>query len=172
MSKAVRHLFLDLEDTVILPVVDGWFNTHMINVQKIRAFIAEFKPDFVHIFSFAIWDDFQKNAFNVGTRPMLEKSLGVTLSSVPTVDNEILPVATQMMGMGEGLVNFQEMSNFWGKQEAFRLNIRHSFKNSHAHGKDVEVVLLDDVVFNEEFYWPDLRVRGRILNIDQIPDLK
>ena len=165
-----KHLWLDLEDTAITPVVHGWLNTRVMNVKKIKSFIAEFKPNAVHIFSFAIWNEFERNAFNLGTRPTLEDALGVKFSTVPTVDDDIIPVATRMMNMGDGSVDFQEMSNFWGKHETFRLNMRHLFKNSHAHNTDIEVVLLDDAVFNEEFYWPDLRVRGRIINIDQMPE--
>lgn len=167
----VRHLFLDLEDTVITPVLNGWFNTHMLNVKKVKAFIAEFKPNFVHIFSFAIWNKVELERFNMGTRPMLEKALGITLSAVPTVEDDILPVATKVMNLGNDSVDFTTMCEFWGKHEAFRLNMRNLFKNTAAHDQDVEVVLLDDVVFNEEFYWPDLRVRGRIINIDEMPDV-
>lgn len=161
-----RHLFLDLEDTVITPVLDGWFNTHMINVQKVKDFIAEFKPDAVHLFSFAVWNQEELKRFNMGTRDMLERNLGIKLSGIPTVDDEIIPVCCKVMNILP--VDFQEMSNFWGKQGAFRLNMQHMFRNTHTHDVDVEVVLLDDAVFNEEFYWPDVRVRGRILNIDQL----
>lgn len=168
--KSVRHLWLDLEDTVITPVLDGWFNTHMINVQKVKAFIAEFKPDYVHLFSFAIWNEFERNAFNIGTRPMLEKSLGIQLGAIPTVDDDIIPVACRVMNISPETVNFQEMSNFWGKHETFRLNMRDKFKHVKEHGVEVEVVLLDDAVINEEFHWPDLAIRGRIINIDTMPE--
>lgn len=162
--KNVKHLFLDLEDTVITPVLDGWFNTHVINVQKVKNFIKSFSPDQVHIFSFAVWNEFERNAFNMGTRPMLEKTLGVQFSSVPTVDGEILPTACKVMGISRDAVEFSDMSEFWGKHESFRLNMRHLFRSNK---NPVEVVLLDDAVFNEEFFWPDLNVRGRIINIDQ-----
>lgn len=164
MIKSVRHLWLDLEDTVITPVLDGWFNTHVINVQKVKDFISDFRPDQVHIFSFAVWNEFERNAFNMGTRPMLEKALGVKFSSVPTVDDEILPIACKVMGISKDAVKFSDMSEFWGKHESFRLNMRHLFR---ANKNQVEVVLLDDAVFNEEFFWPDLNVKGRIINIDQ-----
>lgn len=159
-----RVLFLDLEDTVITPVMNGWFNTQMINVQKVRDFIATFKPDQVHIFSFAIWNEFERNAFNLGTRPRLEEVLGVKFSAVPTVDGEIKSAACKVLGINPDVVTFTEMSDFWGKHEAFRLNIRHIFKNNK---NAVQVVLLDDAVFNEEFNWPDLNVKGHIINIDQ-----
>lgn len=165
MCVPTRMLFLDLEDTIITPVVDGWFNTHLINLQTIKSFMEEFKPDFVHIFSFAIWNQSELLRFNQGTRPMIENALGVKLSAVPTVDDDILPTAARVMRMDPSSIDFQEMSNFWGKHEAFRLNMRNQFKSAHT---DVEVVLLDDAVFNEEFHWPDLKVKGRILNIEEL----
>lgn len=78
---------------------------------------------------------------------MLEKSLGIVLGNIPTVDDDIIPACCSVMGLSKDTVDFCEMSNFWGKHEAFRLNTRHMFK----HDVDTEVVLLDDAVFNEHF---------------------
>jgi hypothetical protein len=166
----MRHLWLDLEDTVITPVVNGWFNTHMINVQKVRAFIAEYKPDQVNIFSFALWNQHELERFKLGTLPMLERSLGVKIAAMPTVDDNMIPAACKVMNMNPETVDFQEMSNFWGKQGTFILNMRHIFIHSHEHNKDIEVVLLDDAVVDEEFFFPKLRLKGRILNIDEMPE--
>lgn len=166
----LRHLFLDLEDTVITPVVEGWFNVHFINVERVRNIIAEWKPDFVHIFSFAIWNQHELLRFNQAVRPRLEQLLGVKLSIVPTVDDDILPNCCRVLGISHDRVDFSDMSDFWSKQEAFRLNIRHLFKTTAQHGAMTEVMLLDDVVFNEFFDWPDLRVLGSILNIDNLPE--
>lgn len=164
-EDVLRHLFLDLEDTVITPVVDGWFNTHPINAEKIKAFIAKFQPHFIHIFSFAIWNQEELKRFNLGTRPMIEQALGVSLSHVPTVDDEILPACISVAKLHHACVTFSDMSDFWGKHEAFRLNMRHMFKSGQVK---VEVALLDDMVYNEAFEWPDLKVKGHILNIDQL----
>ena len=166
----MRHLFLDLEDTVITPVLDGWFNTHMINVAKIRKYIADFKPDSVHLFSFAIWNQEELKRFNLGTRPMLEHSLGIKLAGTPTVDEQILPACCAVMGMSHHAVDFQEMSNFWSKHEAFRLYMRHLYKNTHTHNVDTVVALLDDAVINEKFEWPGLRLKGELVNIDELPE--
>lgn len=165
---AVRHLFLDLEDTVITPVLNGWFNTHMINVPKVKAFIAEFKPTAVHLFSFAIWNEAERERFNLGTREMLENCLGIKLSLVPTVDDDIIPICCKVLNLSPATVQFDEMSCFWGKQGTFRLCMQNMFANTHQHAVDTEVVLLDDAVFNETFIWPDKRVTGRIINIDQL----
>jgi len=166
--EAVRTLWLDLEDTIILPVVNGWFQTEPINIDKVKRFIAKFKPAHINIFSFAIWNEPSRELFNQGTRPMLEQALGVTFDLVLTVDDDVIPACCAVMKLNPSSVDFSEMSNFWSKQGAFRLCMQHMFKNSHTHGVAVEVALLDDAVFNEDFFWPDLNVRGCILNIDQM----
>lgn len=169
-AEPVRHLFLDLEDTVITPVLQGWFNTQCINVPKIRRIIAEFKPHYVHLFSFAIWNENELHRFRLGTKEMLERVFSVTLGLEWTVDDDIIPMCCAVTGLAPSTVDFQEMSNFWGKQQAFRLCMRHHFRNTHRHDLDVEVMLLDDAVFDETFHWPDLRISGRIINIDKVPE--
>lgn len=163
----VRHLFIDLEDTVITPVLDGWFNTHMINVPKVKSIIEEWKPNFVHLFSFAVWNKEQLKRFKTGTQPMIEHSLGIKLSTTWTVDDDIIPMCCNVMRLGQGSVDFSEMSNFWSKHEAFRLCMRHHFKTAvNWPDLSVEVMLLDDAVLNETFAWPDLQISGQIINID------
>lgn len=167
-----RHLFLDLEDTVITPVFDGWPNARLLfeKVVAIQRIIEQWKPDFLHIFSFAIWNEAEKSRFNLFVRERLEEKFGMKLTAIPTVDGEIIPACCSVMGLQSATVDFQEMSNFWSKHEAFRLNIRHVFKNTHQHDKSVEVMLIDDAVINETFEWSDLRIRGTILNIDNLPE--
>lgn len=171
MDIIKRHLFLDLEDTVITPVMNGWFDTHLINIPKIKKIIQDFNPDEIHIFSFAIWNKDELQKFNIGTRPMIEEILGRTLSAVPTVDDDIIPVCCDVKGMSSKSVDFMECSNFWGKHESFRLNMRHQFKTNWPNWKiKTEVVFLDDAVWDENFEWPDLQISGKIINIDNIPD--
>lgn len=164
----MKHLFLDLEDTVITPVMNGWENTELINVQKIKAFMTEFQPDQLHVFSFAIWNVTERDRFNRHTRPAIELSLNMKFGLVPTVDDDIIFACCRMMSIDPGSVDFSEMSNFWGKQGAFRLNMLFKHQQTYTHGIDTEVVLLDDAVVNETFSFPGLRLTGRILNIDQL----
>lgn len=167
--KTLKHLFLDLEDTIIFPVMNGWNDTHLVNVEKIKAFIADFKPDQVHIFSFAIWNQRELKGFMNGTRMMIQDALGVKFTVVPTVDDDIIPRCCDMMGLNRSTVDFQEMSNFWGKHEAFRLFVRSKLQTGWVKWKiESEVVLLDDAVWDENFEWPDLHVKGRIINIDKM----
>lgn len=168
----MKHLFLDLEDTVITPILNGWWNTELINVSKIRSILAEFKPDSVHLFSFAIWNQTQLEQFrSSGTKSMIEEALGARFDSTWTVDENIIPMCCSITGLSPTTVDFQEMSNFWGKHEAFRLSMRWLFRNSWKTWQQKnEVLLLDDAVMNEDFHWPDLHVRGTIANIDNLPE--
>jgi len=167
-STVQKHLFLDLEDTVIAPVMEGWFNTHLINTVKVKRFIAEFKPDAVHLFSFAIWDETQKAGFKLGTQSILEQELGIKLNLIPMVDVEIKQACCSVRGLFPDRVDFNDMSDFWGKHEAFRLFVRHLFRNAKNGEHVIDVALLDDAVINESFEWPDLQITGRILNIDTL----
>jgi len=102
-----------------------------------------------------------------GTQSMIESALGVPLFNVPTVDDDIIRLCEREMNLGMGCMNFSDMSDFWGKAGAFRLNMRQMWKSGST---PVEVVLLDDAVYNEFFEWPDIQVKGRILNIDQMKE--
>jgi len=167
MSNTGRHLFIDLEDTVIEPVLNGWGRTALLNIEKVKRFIKEFKPNTVNIFSFAIWNTAELDKFNTLCRPGLEQALGIKFNAIPTVDDDIIPMCCNVLGIGQGAVDFDDCSTFWGKHEAFRLNMRHLAKASQ---RPLEVAFLDDAVFNENFEWPDLKISGRIINIDLMPD--
>lgn len=164
-----KHLFLDLEDTIITPVTEGWWCTELINVQKIKDVIAEFQPDVINIFSFAIWNDMELESFNKGTRPMIEQALGRTLSAVPRVEGEIIEACCNEMWLARERVDFIDLNHFWGKHEAFRLNMRHLFKNAwDKWQQETVVMLLDDAVMNENFEWPDLHIKGMIKDITKL----
>lgn len=163
--NTTKHLFLDLEETVIEPVVNGWFLTNLINVEKIKAFQTEFNPDFIHVFSFAIWNERERDLFDAGTRQKIERLLGTTLTVVPTVQGDIIPTCAKAKGMVPSCVDFLELINFWGKQDAFRLYVRSMFSDASTL---IEVAFLDDDVYNETFEFHDINVKGRIINVDQL----
>ncbi len=164
-----KSVWLDLEDTIITPVVDGWWKTELINVEKIKRIIDDFNPDSVNIFSFAIWNQKELQSFNSAVRPLIEQHLGRKLSSIPTVDDEIIPTCCAVLGLQRNTVDFSEASAFWSKHQAFRLCCRQLFKNIWATWQhETEVLFLDDVVWNETFEWPDIKVKGQIINIDTI----
>lgn len=161
---------MNLEDTVITPVVEGWFKTELINVEKVKQVIASFRPNAVHLFSFAIWNEQQRDGFTRGTRDMLEQALGIKLGLVLTVDTNIIPTCCRQMGIVPTTVDFQEMSNFWSKQGAFRLCMRHHAANHRRWHPNLplHLLLLDDTVYNEYTVWPDLQATVEQWNIDQL----
>lgn len=165
-----RELWLDLEDTVITPVVNGWHDFELINIEKVKDVISSFAPHAVHVFSFAVWDERQRQLFTHMCRPHLEKALGVKLQLVLTTDLDMIPIACRQLGMQASTVDFQEMSNFWGKQGTFRLCMRHHATNHRRHHPNLRlhVLLLDDVVYNETVWWPDLQTTVEQQNIDQL----
>lgn len=165
-----RELFIDLEDTVITPVVNGWFKTELINIDKVKDVIRSFEPHAINIFSFAIWNERERNGFEAGTRELLERALGIRLNLVLTVDEDIIPVCCRQMGIHADSVDFQEMSAFWSKQGAFRLCMRHHAENHRRHRPNLPLhaLLLDDAVYNERLVWPDLQTTIEQRNIDQL----
>jgi hypothetical protein len=165
-SKNVRELHLDLEDTIITPVVDGWHNTGLINVEKIKHIKELFRPDSLHLFSFALWNERELTLFTKFVQPMIEAELGMVIASKPTVDDQILPACCREMGLAVDLVDFSEMSAFWSKQGAFRLYMRQRHRVTHMHGTKITAVLLDDAVKTESFGLMDLEVNAAVLNID------
>lgn len=170
MRIPARHLFLDLEDTVITPVVEGWWNIECINVAKVRSIIEAWKPSFIHLFSFAIHNDVELEKFKLSSvQAMIEERFGFLFATTWRVDEDIIPMCCAVTKLHSERVDFQEMSNFWGKAGAFRLCMQHHFRSTAEHDQDIEVMLLDDVVINETFSWPDLRIRGHIVNIDSPP---
>ena len=165
----MKHLFLDLEDTIITPVVDGWHNVELVNLEKIKVIIDIFKPDFVDVFSFAIHNDFESNMFSKTVRPHIERELNVKLNMIPSVDVHIKNACCEIMKIAPSKVDFDDMSTFWSKHESFRLFCRHHFRKTFAlTGQLTEVMLLDDAVEHEDFMWPMLQVKGKIRNIDLI----
>lgn len=170
-TQAVRRdLWLDLEDTIVTPIVDGWHLFDIINLEKIKDVIDSFDPHSVNIFSFAIWNEHQRGLFNRLCRPHLESALNLRFNLVLTVDGDITPVCCKEMGISAQSVDFQEMSNFWGKQGAFRLCMRHHAVNHRRHHPNLPLhaLLLDDVVYNERMVWPDLQTTVEQRNIDQL----
>jgi hypothetical protein len=160
-----KHLFLDLEDTLIEPVPDGWPNARVIpaKIEYVRRVIAKYNPDFVHIFSFAIWDAAQRDRFNMWVRDLLESRLAVKFSAVPTTE-DMIAVIKRVLKLS--VFDFDDMVSLMGKHDAFRANMRGMFSQFPRERPLVEVMLIDDIVQNETFEWPDLNLVGTILNID------
>ena len=149
-------------------MLNGWGNTELINIEKVRGFIQTFKPHQVSIFSFAIWNALERGRFGSLVQPHLEVALDVKLDMVPTVDDDIIPICCGQLNLARSTVDFQEASNFWSKQGAFRLFTRHHAQRMQAHNLTLHAALLDDAVYNETIVWPDLVTTVQQFNIDQL----
>lgn len=160
-----RHLFLDLEDTVIEPVPFGWGNTALINVAKVQEFIKSFKPTKLHLFSFAIYDENDLKLFNYHIRNRLENALGLQIDLCPSVYADIIPACCRIKNLAPTHVSFSDVIEFWGKQDSFKLYIQDTLKNTNT---PVSVAFLDDAVTDEYFQWPHLQITGVIRNINQL----
>lgn len=163
-----RHLFLDLEDTVIEPVYQGWHRTELVNTERVRAFIQEWKPTAVHLFSFAVHNVHELSGFNRGTRPMLEQALGVRIQMTPTVDDDILPACCRLQSLSVQRTSFEDVVEFWGKQTAFKMFMRqnmHQLFKRDNFDEPLHAALLDDAVFDEDVTWPNENVHLSIRNV-------
>ncbi len=160
LRRPLTHLFLDLEDTIITPAIGGFAKTQLINVEKIQNFIQLTQPDTLNIFSFAIYDDTcLANFFNTYTDKMIEKSLGMNLINIPTVQN-MIDIFTHHMRIGIGTVDISDFFQMVGKQTAFR----HFVKRKSSNNLNDTFILVDDVVEWEEFQFPG--AKGIVRNVD------
>lgn len=169
-SSSARHIFLDLEDTVITPAGDGWHRCQLLpgSLAKIRAYLQAWAPAQVHLFSFALSDAVELAKFNQSIRPALEDALGCSLRMTPLSDTDVLPACCRIRGLHPRRVDFEDMSNFWSKQDSFRLFVQDWSARQQHPGLDV--VLFDDAVVEESFEFPHLGIRGHLFNIDLLPD--
>ena len=161
-----KHLFLDLEDTVICPVASGasgWTTSFIINEFKIKNFIEDTKPDHFHIFSFALHDEREINGFiNSLTKKSIEDTFKIKLELLPTVEH-MISVFCRENKLAQNSVSLIDFIQLVGKQNAFRAFVRNQFRNAT---EPVEIMLLDDVVFNESFSFD--KIKGNIFNIDKL----
>lgn len=167
----MKYLFLDLEDTLITPVFDGWGNCELINIEKIKNIIEKENPDTINVFSFAIHTKEDKKEFEEICKPMIEKVYGIKISHYPTV-SEIIDVCSLVSSKNNKMkksVSFQELRRFWGKSGAFKIYVKGKFKSRFGpttHPQ--EFILLDDDVENESFSYDDHLIAGKLINIDKI----
>lgn len=166
----LKHLFLDLENTVISPVVSShvssWADTELINTLQVKAFLDSYRPDYLHVFSFAIWNQDDLAGFNWSVRPRLEKAFGMQFSTVPLLDTDIRDACCNRKWLKSEDVGRKQVIDYWGKQDAFRLYAQQKY--GQPQGILQEVVLLDDQVTSEEFFMPSLRLKGRLIDIAEI----
>jgi hypothetical protein len=94
------------------------------------------------------------------------------LQLIPTVDGQIITACCEVLKIHKSKVDFSDASDFWSKHESFRLFCRFIFSKTWKNwNTETEVVFLDDAVINEDFHFLDLRIKGKIRNIDDMQDI-
>lgn len=161
----MRMLFLDLEDTVITPAMEGWHLCELINIDKINAFIKKHQIEIVNIFSFAIHNQREKELFIKHNRSMIENALGMKLFEIPTMDDNIIPACCREKGIHQSTLDFADVVSFWSKDLSFILFLKDKFKNNkHQH----EIFFLDDAIVDMNFSFPNQNFNAQCFNIDEL----
>lgn len=128
------EVFVDLEETL----VQSWDNPLLCNVQKLTTWFKNNNVTEVHLFSFAVWNDKDRDIFVKDFQPFLENAFGVKFVTVPTVE-EMMKVDTKVTGLR--FENLTEFISIRGKVGAFQ-----SWCRLHPSGDTC--ILFDDVVPN------------------------
>lgn len=143
-SYTMTTLYLDLEETVIR----SWSNQTLCNVSKVRQFLndnLDVDRGDVRVFSFAIYNDKDKDEFVRFIKPMLEQALGVTITQWPSVfdmaeASQKLTGARWLDADTMGGLDICEYISIVGKVRSFEdWVLYHATDNSRS-------VLIDDIV--------------------------
>lgn len=161
----MKELWLDLEDTVITPVEEGWSSSWLLPYCQVLAeHLAAHPIDKLHVFSFAIHTQEDVAQFDQWIRPHLEKVLGMPISCVPTVQDDIIPACRAVTGIN-GELPLSDVVSFWGKAGAFKLWIKWLCQTGRNEAD--KVVLIDDAVWTELCHWPDWNLQVDVIRIHQ-----
>lgn len=165
-GESKRVAFIDLEDTVIEPVLQGWSLASPIGLARnVGKLLREWKPDEVRVFSFAVNNEQDVAGFRAHVQPWLQRLLGFDITEVPTTDGVIIPEVARLLGLHRSKVEFSDMVDFLGKAGAFRLFAQGC---AQREGGPLEVLLVDDSVKDESFSFPRLRLSGRLVDAERL----
>lgn len=131
------NIFFDLEETLIL----SWTNHYLCNRNKIIKFLDFYDIKEIHIFSFAIWNDDDKQYFNTEIKPFIEDSYKVCILSAPSVQ-EMRRSDTELTGIQYDSIT--DYVSIRGKVGAFENWVQAAVGLKRNHN-----VLIDDVVPNK-----------------------
>lgn len=148
-----KIVFLDLEETVIR----SWGDPTLVNKDWIQYLLHQEQVQEVHIFSFAIFNQADKDRFSQQIKPFLENALEVRIRSWVSIAeiNKIIRSFTSVV------LEDWELTDVWGKMRAFQDYCR-------AQYKDTECVLIDDVVPNSTFLLSDDKLTIRTIKAPAI----
>lgn len=166
-----KHLFLDLEDTIITPNLGGWSSCESMNVEMVKRVIEEFQPDTVNIFSFAIDHQVDLDKFNVEIRRWLEEDvLGCKFNIVPHME-QVKEVLALMKGFSANSITRTDINDFWCKGSAFRDWMKWNQTMHRALNNqlpEITAFFLDDTVETETFCMPHLKLECIIENPENL----
>lgn len=156
-----KIVFLDLEDTVI---DEFWRagSASLMNIERVRAFLAAERPDAVRLFSFAMADERTVEQFSREFEARLESALGVTFDLEDTFTTDKLFRLCRRNGTI--FEDENECMLFHGKEIGFQRFIEMS-----EQFDDTEVVLVDDSVDLKEIRLPRRNLTIRMLNVNDLP---
>lgn len=160
----MKTLWLDIENTILSPVVEGWHASVPMNIVRIQNYIETYKPDRLGIFSFAIHTDHDRNSFKLNWNAYFLNKLGMPFAYIPNIE-QIKKHCCSAMRISPDRVEFSNMCDFWSKQLAFELYVQ-GFSKGNVD--EQHHTLLDDAVVHKTFAFPKLNVSGQVLNIDKI----
>lgn len=143
MHKKSVTCWLDLEQTIIA----SWDDVFLINVTTIRDFLKSRNITEVGIFSFAIYNEADKEEFRKNIKPIIELALGVTVIAWPSV-RDMIRVEKQYSGVVfDSEYEVHDYIQLRGKKDGFINYVNATCEFETA-------ILIDDVV-------PDLTLSHR-----------
>jgi hypothetical protein len=162
----VTTLYLDLEGTVLT----NWSDALLMNVSRVTDFL-DANPDLdrsdVRVFSFAIYNDADKETFVRTMKPMLERALGVTLTACPSLYD--MAIRSQMLtgyrwvDQDTGALDITMYINVVGKVRAFE-----DWVTYHRDEGASRVVLVDDIVPMKTVLNHTLGLQLDYINVDKL----
>lgn len=149
----MKTIWLDLEQTIIT----CWNDPLICNQVKVSRYVREQQPDFVNIFSFAVYNDDDRRQFDETMREWLSRAFDFKINHVATVEE------MKRVSMGSRGVDFSihEYISIWGKERAFIDWVR----NVSRPG---EFILVDDVVDDITLTRDRQNQIIRTVNVDRI----
>ncbi len=151
----MKHVYLDLEETVINNWHDGLIIYSCKKVSKWLDKNLSPKIDDLNIFSFAIYNDEDKETFHKILEPMLTVEMGYFFDKVLTVDEIKKIVERNEKFSYEDRLEFVQLN---GKQWSF-------IKYCRAVHKNCECYLIDDMVENMTVKYDDIGLTIHLINV-------
>ena len=143
-------IFLDLEETVI----DTWGSSLLVNTSVVRGFLRDNDAKEVSIFSFAIWDNADKEHFvDSSMKHMLETALEVKIVEWLSVD-EIIKINAP----GTDRIDY---ISWEGKARAF-------YALCKNREYDTTCMLVDDTVDSEVLTVHDKRLEIKLIPVQRL----